>query len=74
MIFEQWCLLQRLIVFHFSITLKQCLHFTGLQACHSWICHVIFAAVEDSLVGAPDGRQTEGWHSISTMLFAASSI
>jgi hypothetical protein len=31
-----------------SHTLKQCLCFTGLQACHSWIHQMNFAGVEAS--------------------------
>jgi hypothetical protein len=53
-IFEQWHLLQHSIAFHFSIALKQCLHFSGLQACHSSIHCVILASVKASfpIVGA----------------------
>jgi hypothetical protein len=46
--FEQWHLLQCSIAFHFSIASKQCLCFTGLQACPPWIHHVIFTGVEAS--------------------------
>jgi hypothetical protein len=69
-IFEQWCLLWHSIAFCFSIASKQRLCFTGLQACHSWIHHVIFASVEASfpIVGAWWGLLMD---SISTTLFAA---